>query len=186
MNVYLKDLVALHDNPKFVVDVGGYLGDYASEVYKQFQSNVLIFEPLTDYADICSDRFTNNPNIKIIRMALGGSKGEAVIYKSKEASSLFQGLAMKGVEDGQEVVPAGKLSDFMRDDVDVLKLNCEGGEYEILYDLIETGWLPKIPEILIQFHRMKSHRDMFSELQEQLSKTHELTKLEKWQLWKKI
>lgn len=181
MKPTLKNIVEFHDNPEFVIDVGGYLGDYASEVHKKFVSQVLVFEPLFDYVEICRKRFENNPGIQVIQMALGGSRGETVVYKSKNCSSMFAGLAKSEVS---EVVPAGRLSDYMNDDVDVVKLNCEGGEYEILYDLIKTGWLPKIPEILVQFHKMKTHDDMFNDLQEQLAKTHKLIFIPKWQLWK--
>ena len=184
MKVFHKDIVAHHSQPRFVIDVGGYLGDYTSEIYNKFLCSILIFEPIAEYAEICRKRFELNPNIKVVQMALGGVKGQATIYKSKLSSSVFRELA-KG--NNEEVVQVGLLSEFMNNEVDLVKLNCEGAEYDIIYELIKTGWLPKIPEILIQFHGIKNYKVIGEELRLELAKTHKLTfKIKTWELWKKI
>lgn len=172
MKVPLKSLVALHDNPKLVIDVGGYKGDYCDEVIKRFNCKVLIFEPIEEYAQICRDRFKENPNVRVIQTALGNGHSRPM-YKSKNCSSFYN------VADEIETVPVGLLSDFLTEDVDLIKLNCEGAEYEILQNLIDTGWLPRIPELLIQFHKGNKEKMM-----EELSKTHNLIPAPKWTLWK--
>lgn len=182
MKVKIKTLIDLHKNPKSVIDIGGYLGDYSSELYKKFSCPILIFEPLKEYAEICRNRFKDNKNIKVVQMALGGFNGESVIYKSEISSSMYQGLSHS---NDIETVSVGLLSDFMTNDVNLVKLNCEGSEYEILQDLIRTGWLPKIEELLIQFHRLKSYRGIGKFIRVELAKTHELIFNTKWQLWRK-
>ena len=36
--------------------------------------------------------------------------------------------------------------------IDLLKINIEGGEYDLLDRLIATGWLPRIRLVMVQFH----------------------------------
>ena len=52
------------------------------------------------------------------------------------------------------------LDGLGRDRLDLVKLNIEGGEYDVLERIVETGWLPRIDELLIQFHERypSSHR----------------------------
>jgi len=38
------------------------------------------------------------------------------------------------------------------DEIDVLKINIEGGEYDLIDRLDQAGWLPRIRIVLVQFH----------------------------------
>lgn len=59
---------------------------------------------------------------------------------------------------------------------DLLKLNCEGMEYEILERLLETGILGYITNLSVQFHRIDNHsEERMNSLVDQISKTHKLT-----------
>jgi hypothetical protein len=60
--------------------------------------------------------------------------------------------------------------------IDLIKINIEGGEYELLSRLIETGLIDKINNIQVQFHEVTS--TSLSEMhiiQQSLSKTHKPT-----------
>ena len=45
-----------------------------------------------------------------------------------------------------------KASDYIKGKIDLLKINIEGGEYEVLENLIENDLIKNIDNIQIQFH----------------------------------
>ena len=47
---------------------------------------------------------------------------------------------------------ADELEAIGADRVDLVKINIEGGEYELLDRLHETGWLARIETLIVQFH----------------------------------
>jgi FkbM family methyltransferase len=49
-------------------------------------------------------------------------------------------------------VPARRLSGFIHDTVDFLKLDVEGAEHQVLSDLAQTGKLAKIRQMVIEYH----------------------------------
>ncbi|MGH9026660.1 MAG: FkbM family methyltransferase, partial [Acidimicrobiia bacterium] len=46
----------------------------------------------------------------------------------------------------------GVLEELGIDHVDLLKVNIEGGEFELFDRLNETGWLPRMRVVSVQFH----------------------------------
>ena len=92
-------------------------------------------------------------------------------------------------EDGSSVHKAGSKSqtiqlrsvvDFINlnkiEQIELLKINIEGGEYEVLPALIESGLIDRIKNLQIQFHdfipNAVQKRDA---IRNDLSKTHKLT-----------
>ena len=82
--------------------------------------------------------------------------------------------------------------DFIRENnigkIDLMKINIEGAEYDLLDDLIETGTVKHIDNLLIQFHdffpEAKSRMD---KIHEHLKQTHESTFCHEfvWEGWKR-
>jgi hypothetical protein len=62
-----------------------------------------------------------------------------------------------GAVDVTIVDVAGAFDELGLDRIDLLKLNIEGGEYDVLDRLHETGRLPRIDQILVQFHEWHPH-----------------------------
>lgn len=174
----MEQLIEKHSVvPKFVVDVGGYKGEYADGMVKKFGCEIVIYEPI--YHKILQNRFDSNKDIHVVPMAAGKDIRIRKMYISEASTSFFQNWNSSSTI---ELVPTVRLSDEIKDKkVDILKLNCEGAEYEILDDLFEHDLIKNIDEILVQFHKV-----MRKEKAEAiLSKTHEKTFDFKWQLWVK-
>jgi FkbM family methyltransferase len=49
-------------------------------------------------------------------------------------------------------VPARKLSDFIIGPVDFLKLDVEGAEFRVIFDLVRSGKLANIRQMVIEYH----------------------------------
>ena len=72
-----------------VFDLGGYRGDWASDMFARHMCCVEVFEPVPHYAQDIETRFANNPKIKVHALGLAGQSGEASIAISDDRSSLY-------------------------------------------------------------------------------------------------
>ena len=63
------------------------------------------------------------------------------------------------VVDGSEVhVPAVRLSHFIESSVDLLKIDVEGAEWKIIDDLISSGKIHLIRNMIIEYHHQINKR----------------------------
>ena len=68
-----------------------------------------------------------------------------------------------------------------------MKINIEGGEYDLLEHLIETGFVKNIFDLQIQFHDfIPNARGRMENIQKKLKKTHKLSYQYEfvWESWK--
>jgi hypothetical protein len=71
--------------------------------------------------------------------------------------------------------------------VDVIAINCEGGEYEILPRILELGLATRFVNILVQFHLLgESAHAKRDEIRNQLRQTHDevFSYPFVWELWR--
>lgn len=154
-----------------VLDLGGYRGQWASDLFGRYGCNIIVFEPVKKYADLIADRFAKNPKITCHQIALGAREMEATIYVSENESSIFHG---PGCGESIRIVDAASWLDKNNiDKIDLIKINIEGGEYDLMDRLIEVGRVSKMKNIQIQFHDVeKDSRDRMDSIRRELSRTH--------------
>lgn len=148
-----------------ILDIGAHIGTYAvyaalrnpkSHVYA-FEFNNAVFEYLEKSVSVNDLQ----GRITCIKKGVAGARGDRQTYEDTHggvSSSLFN-RENRGLVVGA-VVPCITLSDFFRDynlqKCDVLKMNCEGAEYEILESLSDDEF-SSIDSILLQWHRVDGH-----------------------------
>lgn len=175
------------DSNSLVIDLGGYKGQWASDIYSKFNCHILIFEPVKVFSERISQRFSKNPNIKVFCMALGASSRQETIFLGNDGTSLYGNSSEKELIQFQDV--AKIFIDQNIQNVDLLKVNIEGGEYELLPRLIESGLITKIKNIQVQFHNITPGSEMnMGIIQQKLSQTHRPTYQYKfvWENWVRI
>ena len=187
MKIKLSDLVMMHNQvPEdgIVIDIGTYKGEYADLITKRFNCNVFCYEPDTQLYKELLIKFGVFPKVTLNNIAIGEA-GTRKLYLSKNrlANSFYREWAKSMLFIEVNTVP---LSSIMRNfpKVDILKLNCEGAEYEILDDLIKNDMLGWFGEILIQFHKTENKKrkwDLETKLEESFDKVYDY----KIQLWRK-
>ncbi len=72
--------------------------------------------------------------------------------------------------------------------IDLMKVNIEGGEYDVLERLIQTQRIKNVRSVLVQFHKFPcGYETRYQEVILELSKTHTLAWDYKmvWALWVK-
>jgi FkbM family methyltransferase len=158
-----------------VLDVGGYEGQWASDLYSRRPCRILIFEPVTQYAEQIRARFRHNADIDVFDVALGGSAREETIRILGASSSTHK--ARKSEEQTMRVVDVNEwFAEYGIEHVDMIKINTEGGEFELLERLIETGLVPRFANMQVQFHNVADDSTSRMEaIQRELAKTHDLT-----------
>lgn len=161
-----------------VFDVGGYLGDFTDAIYKKYGCQIYLFEPVPSFYDECVKRFSNNPSITCLNYGLSSSSGGLDIILDNDSSS-FMINENRGVCHRAQVRSVSEaVADLGIQRIDLMKINIEGGEFDLLPAAIDSGLIERIKFIQVQFHQFipgalenrmrirrlleKSHREMWS------------------------
>lgn len=165
------------NNESVVFDVGGYQGNWSFEIYKKYGCYIHIFEPIEEYTQKIIHRFREHEKIKANQFGLSGKTREESINISEESSSVF---ALKDRSYNAEVILLKSAFEYISENnietIELMKINIEGGEYELLNHLINTELINKITNLSIQFHSfIKNSEKLRLNLHKKLNKTHSLT-----------
>jgi FkbM family methyltransferase len=162
------------DENSIVFDVGGFKGEWASRIFCKYCPFIYIFEPVSSFAEAIKTKFSNNKKVFIHQQGLAADNAVANISLNEEGSSIYTD------SQNTEKIELISFMDFVKEKeitkIDLMKINIEGGEYELLNSVIESGFIGNITNLKIQFHNIDaSSRKKMEELQRALAKTHELT-----------
>lgn len=157
-----------------VVDLGGYEGQWASDIFAMYACKIHIFEPVSSFYEAISKRFLRNPSISVWKYGAGGVERTEQIRVCADSSSVHRGSG--ATETIQIINFCDWLVRHELDHIDLLKLNIEGGEYEVLEHMINTDMLRRVTHIQVQFHRIGADSDdRVKRIQESLKTTHVAT-----------
>lgn len=152
---------------KTIVDVGAHLGVFSAYVsLLNPLAKVYALEPEPDNFSKLKEtiKMNNFPGIKILAQALARDDGPRELFLAPDSinhSLLFSDSA-KTIK-----ISAISLSSLIKKtgEIDVLKMDIEGGEYELL-----DGWrvvdLAKVKSIVLEYHQIPDRRHR--ELEEKL------------------
>lgn len=164
-----------------VFDLGGYKGDFSEKIYAQYQCNIYIFEPVTSFYEGVCERFRGNNKIKVFNFGLSDEDSSIEINLNNDGSSVF-------ISRGEvEIIEVKNITSFIEQNdihkVDLIKINIEGGEYQVLPALIDSGFINNIGDVQVQFHDFIEEAVVKrSEIRERLKDTHYLT-YDYWFVW---
>ncbi|MCR5486883.1 MAG: FkbM family methyltransferase [Lachnospiraceae bacterium] len=156
-----------------VMDLGGYMGDWTAALPNP-DCRVYLFEPMKEFAEECEKRFAGRDNIRCFAVGLDASTHEAEISREEDGSSQYHS---KGENEKAQFVD---IEEFMDQhgiqEVKLIKMNIEGGEYDILEKLIADGRIRQFDHIQIQFHDIPEihARERMKKIWAGLKKTHRL------------
>jgi FkbM family methyltransferase len=134
------------------LDVGGYRGDWTSELLCRYGSRSWVFEPIPEQAQAIARRFRSNSRVVVTQAALGPSSGEAAMVSAADASSMHSAGSDRVTIRVVGVAEVFSSPDAAR--VGCMKLNIEGAEYDLLERMIELDLAPRVATLQVQFHRV--------------------------------
>ena len=161
-----------------VVDIGAGIGDYCLYAALGLPAvTVYAFEPFPDSFALLERNLALNgvENVHAFQKAVWSKEGELYLDLSTGEPLQISSQAGNDVtaSAAQLAVEAVTLQTLcfgeMLERVDLLKMDCEGGEYEILFNT-PGDVLQRIKRIIMEYHDLdeqKSHRKLASFLEEQ-------------------
>lgn len=144
-----------------VVDCGANIG--MSLLYIKLRApraHVLCFEPNPAARTVLEKNVAANgwnEDVRVFPYALGSKKGAASFFvDDQEATSSGGSLAdypdMKGRSSNSYEVTVDVLSQYIDGNIDLLKMDIEGGEFDVLEDLVAKDKLRYISAIQLEYH----------------------------------
>lgn len=159
-----------------IIDVGAGIGEYTLYTsIVQPSSQVFSFEPYPESFALMQENLRLNTitNVQVFNQAIGATSGELILDLTSGEPLQFQSHPMKSVHVGKSLsVNSVSLVDaFARlglESCDLLKLDCEGAEYSILFGVPQPV-LEHIGYIVMEYHdntTQHNHNDMVRFLKE--------------------
>jgi FkbM family methyltransferase len=178
------------DEQGTVLDVGAYVGDWAEKVENRYHPAAIhCFEPAPGGLDQIRRRHADNDRVHIHPYGLGDRDQTASLALAGPGSSIYTDETPFGLVDVDIRDVAEVLDELGIDDADLLKVNIEGGEYDLFDRLIEIDALPRFRLVLIQFHEW--HPNAYARrrrIRRALRKSHEEVWGYSWvwELWRRV
>lgn len=175
-----------------VLDVGAYTGEWAQELIELTNPNVIAFEPDPLNFRQLQKRAESFPGLTAYDYGLGDRTEDVKISQEYLGSSIYNAANPPPditVADAKIVDILEAWGALSLDQVDLMKVNIEGGEFPLFERMIETDLLPKVACFLIQFHEWHPgayHRRR--KIRRALAKTHKLVWDYPfiWEKWERI
>lgn len=183
-----------------VIDVGGYVGLWAKDISNRFNCIVHSYEAVERYFSQI-----NHSNVVPYQYAVTCKTGIDWIHVCDEGSAVGSLAEFKKKNDKDNSyqnnikshanIPLEKINTIDINEilekfnkVDLLKINIEGGEYDILERMCSTGTINKINNIQIQFHNfVENAQNKYDKVVNELQDTHvcEFNSMWRWSFWTK-
>jgi len=170
-----------------VFDVGGYAGNWTSQIWDKYHCNIHVFEPVVEFANIIKGKFSGNLKIYVHPYGLGAKNELMKMHIAGDRSSIHDYLpgAKEGYAEILGAVPYIESLGIKR--IDLMKINIEGGEYDLMEHFIRQGWTKYITDIQIQFHDFVPDANTRADnIRDELKLTHHLTYnyVPYWENWR--
>lgn len=151
---------------EYAIDIGAYQREWANEMIRRYKLEVECFEAMDNRA-----AWTHNGEIQM---------GGQFYY-----TSMFDKGELGAVKTFQCV----DIAPFLNREVAIMKVNCEGAEYELLNYIIDSGLVDNIRHLQVQFHLIEgvNVQSLYTRLSALLSKTHRLKWIYPfcWESWER-
>lgn len=172
-----------------VLDVGAFEGRWATRLLARLDEagagphevRVHAFEPEPGAVEhIRRSPAGGDPRLVIHPFGLAGRNREESLIMAGPGSTVLEHGPAVGDGTGRATVDLRDVDEVLRElgveRVDFAKINIEGGEYELIDRLHETGWLARTGPLIVQFHEFVPHAHRFRRRnRRQLARTHRRT-----------
>ena len=144
-------------NPHDVIlDVGGYNGEWAAQMRSRHDALVHVFEPNPRLLDVLRGEFSHDPKVVLHPFGLAAKNTIGRLSLAGMGSSVYSESPSERVASEHQEIPLRDVKEVFDelglDQVALLKVNIEGGEYDLLSRMISCGLHTRCHYIRVQFH----------------------------------
>ena len=183
-----------------VIDLGGYIGLWARDIVNQFNCTVHSYEAVERYfnqinylgVDSYQAAVTCKTGTDYIHVCDEGSAVGSLAddKKKNDSDSSYQSNVQSHSTIPLEEINTIDINEVLEefDKVDLLKINIEGGEYDILSRMCSTGTINKVDNLQIQFHNfVDDAENKYNNIVNKLQDTHrcDFDSMWRWSFWSK-
>lgn len=134
-----------------VFDIGGYQGDFAAAIYEQYGCKIYIFEPVPEFYQQCVDRFSGIDQIVCLNYGLSSNNGWFDINLDENSSSLTLYKSDSQLVSVQIRSIVECIRELEVERIDLVKINIEGGEFDLIPALMESEYISSVNYLQVQF-----------------------------------
>ena len=151
-----------------VFDMGSYEGEFYKEIIKKYNCNIHAFEPVEQFYSNCLESLPKK--VLLNNFALGKENTTFNISLSNNSSSQFIG------DTGNTTIcNKVKFIDYINDNniknIDLIKVNIEGGEYELFDTILDSNYQNNIDGINKKLEELKlTEKDLVSNISSSIEK----------------
>lgn len=148
----------LHDFPlaprATIVDVGAFVGEWSEPVATRYgEARIFAFEPGPPFFRQLREVAEKHPHLTALPYGLGARTQQARLSTLDGPGAAVVGDGERGPGHDIEIRDIDSVFDELGlREVDLLKVNIEGGEYDLFDRLVETDRLVGVDSVLVQFH----------------------------------
>ena len=166
------------DKTSICVDLGAFHCEWSLKISEMYNNpTIYAFEAVSDIFNIAKENIINNENIKLFNYGVGKNNSieKINIGPAKGVSTSFyiesDNSTEVQVRSIKEVFEELKIKN-----IDLIKINIEGSEYDVLECLIENNLHLNIKNIQVQFHRLTdNYLTRYNNIRQNLLKSHKVT-----------
>lgn len=141
-----------------VIDAGGYEGNFANLINEKYGCRVIVLEPVREFWMRIQERFAQRPEMVVLNVGIAGTSRKEKFGIKGDMS----GITQTGAEAQTDVTLMGidelmQLPWLFNRQVDLLKLNIEGCEFEVLEAILAAGMDVRFKHIQVQPHSVVPH-----------------------------
>lgn len=165
--VFVNDQYRLRQLDRFVsddsviVDIGAHIGSFVLAAAARWsRCKIYCYEPsFSSYSLLEANIERNSVNARVfsVRTAVGATSGTATFYELQEGSCENSMCYVSGAD--KQIVDVKSFDDVVASVgglVDLLKIDCEGSEYEIILESKAFSWIG-VKAVLLEYHPVKEH-----------------------------
>ncbi len=151
----------IHPKKKdIIIDIGGHIGSFSIKESKNVQK-IYTFEPNTDNFDLLKKNIKINKinNIYISQKGISNQAGRKKLFMSPYSTGAYSIYESEPTRFQQ--IDCINLEEFIKREKiipKVIKLDCEGAEYEILFNLSKS-FFKDVKEIVMECHNISEGKN---------------------------
>ncbi len=168
--IFLEDFYNINslkqelNNESIIVDIGANVGFFSFLILSKIEvKKIYAFEPIPKNANFFKDIISENKNLQdkilLLSVAVTGTDHESIDLFLDDTNELTENASVfaeyKSTSTIKVSVPSISLSKFFEQykitEIDFLKLDCEGSEFDIIYNTAPS-LLKRIKKMIVEVH----------------------------------